>query len=83
MKKTGSKKARKSESRRFRALVTFCQGLVGGIGSPMFELKRSAWMRGDRCEAIEVDRSLGVARRSDGKQSGPYPFRRSGGSDRL
>ena len=85
MKRTGSNAVRETKGRRFRALAAFCQGFADGIRSPMFELKRSAWKRGYRCEATRVDSRIERPLTSAGasNRSRTFQFRRSGGLDRL
>jgi len=85
VKRTDSNTVRGSEGRRFRAVATFCQGVAGGIGSPMLELRQYAWQRGYRCEATKVDSKIerplikaGASHRSRTRQ-----FRRGGSLERL
>ena len=82
---TDSNTVRGSESRRFRALAVFCQGVVGGIGSPMFELKQYAWKRGYRCEMAKIDSGIEDDHSSNRAQAigaAHFQFRRSGGLGR-
>jgi hypothetical protein len=70
MKRTDRDTVRESEGRRFRTLAALCQGVTRGIGSPMFELKRSAWKRGYRCGSTKVDSKIERPRIGPGASQG-------------
>ena len=84
VKRTDSHAIRKTEGHRFRALAAFCQGFADGIGSPMFELRRSAWKQGYRCEATRFDSKIERPRIKRQQAIGAVPFqlRHSASSDR-